>query len=93
MSAPSHADAERAVKAALSAVAPEADLSTLDRKGDLREQLDIDSMDFLKFLVGLHDALGVDVPERDYRKLATLDACVDYLLAANGSPASPARPR
>jgi acyl carrier protein len=73
---------ERAVATALSTVAPEADLSTLDPKQGLREQLDLDSMDFLNFIVGLHHALQIEVPERDYAKLATLESCVTYLLAA-----------
>jgi acyl carrier protein len=64
---------------ALAKVAPEADASTLDPKQGLRDQLDLDSMDFLNFVLALHAALGVDVPERDYPKLATLDSCVDYL--------------
>ena len=44
-----------------------------------RDQLDLDSMDLLNFVIGLHTALGVDIPEADYSKLATLDGCVDYL--------------
>jgi acyl carrier protein len=39
-------------------------------------------MDFLNFTIGMHKAFGVEVPEQDYRKLATLDACVDYVAAA-----------
>ena len=39
-------------------------------------------MDFLNFTIGLHKAFGVEIPEQDYRKLATLDACVDYVAAA-----------
>jgi acyl carrier protein len=48
----------------------------------LREQLDIDSMDFLNFVIALHKELGVGLPEKDYPKLATLDGCVDYLASA-----------
>jgi acyl carrier protein len=69
------------VLAALGDVAPELDAATLDPKRDLRDQLDLDSMDFLNFVVGLHKALGVDIPEADYRKLGTVDACVAYLAA------------
>ena len=61
-------------------IAPEADLSTLRGDVPFREQLDLDSMDFLNFIVALHHDLGVDVPERDYGKLATLESSVDYLL-------------
>ena len=45
----------------------------------LRDQVDLDSMDFLNFLVRLHEKLGVDVPEADYAKLVTLDDFVAYL--------------
>jgi acyl carrier protein len=47
----------------------------------LREQLDIDSIDFLNFVVGLDEVLHVSVPEGEYGALATLDGCVDYLAA------------
>jgi len=63
----------------LSAIAPEADLEALDPRRDLRDQLDIDSVDFMNFVVALHQDLGVDVPEADYPKLSSLDACVAYL--------------
>lgn len=66
----------------LGEIAPEADPATLQPHASLREQLDVDSMDLLNFVIGLHHALGVDIPEADYPKLATLDACVDYLASA-----------
>jgi acyl carrier protein len=66
---------------ALGEIAPEADLASLAPDIGLRDQLDLDSMDILNFVVGLHAALGVEIPESDYPKLATLDACVDYLAA------------
>jgi acyl carrier protein len=72
---------QRALLAAITAVAPEADPSAIDRTRPIRDQLDIDSMDFLKIVVALHETLGVDVPERDYPKLATLDSSVAYLFA------------
>jgi acyl carrier protein len=46
-----------------------------------RDQLDIDSMDFLNFVVALHERLHVDIPESDYPKVATLSGCVTYLAA------------
>jgi acyl carrier protein len=64
---------------ALGDVAPELESEGLDPKAELRDQLDLDSMDFLNFVLGLHKALDVDIPEADYRKLASLDACVAYL--------------
>ncbi|NBC88197.1 MAG: acyl carrier protein [Alphaproteobacteria bacterium] len=60
-------------------IAPEADMSAVDPKADLREELDIDSMDFLNFITALHDRLGVNVPELDYPKLTTVDGAVVYL--------------
>lgn len=66
---------------ALGAIAPEADLGHVDPKRGLRDQLDLDSMDFLNFVAALHAALGVDVPERDYAKLDSLDGAVAYLAA------------
>jgi acyl carrier protein len=60
-------------------IAPEADLAALEPDVPFREQLDLDSMDLLNFVVALHGALGVDVPEADYPKLGTLNACVAYL--------------
>lgn len=67
------------VRSALSEVAPEADLAALDPGARLRDQLDIDSVDFLNFIVGVHARLGVDIPEADYPKLSTLEGCVSYL--------------
>jgi acyl carrier protein len=72
--------------AALATVAPEADLDAVDAALPLREQLDIDSMDFLRLLGALHTRLGVDIPEADYARCATLAGLELYLearLAAN----------
>ena len=63
----------------LGQIAPEADPASIDPRVNLREQLDIDSMDFLNFLIALHKKMHVDIPERDYGQLITLDACIDYL--------------
>ena len=73
-----------AVLQALSEVAPEADPAELEPDVPLRDQLDIDSMDFLNFVIALDKELGVAVPETDYPKLATLDGCVAYLAARAG---------
>ena len=64
---------------ALGDVAPEVDLARLDPRADLREQLEIDSMDLLNFAIGVHRRTGVEIPESDYPKLATLDSAVAYL--------------
>ena len=63
----------------LSGIVPELEADTLDPAASLRDQLDIDSMDFLNFLIALHQEFGVDVPEADAAKLSTIDACVAYL--------------
>jgi acyl carrier protein len=70
---------------ALGQIAPEADLSQLKPNLRIRDQLDVDSMDLLNFVIGLHQQLQVDIPEADYSKLATLDGCVDYLASLRGA--------
>ena len=74
--------AKLAIARALARIAPEADLAALDPDADLRETLDLDSMDFLNFVVGLHAETGVEVPEADYPRLATLAGGIAYLVAA-----------
>ena len=64
---------------ALLSVAPEFDPSTLDPNRDLREQCDLDSMDFLNFVIALHQALDVNIPEADYPELATFERALRYL--------------
>ena len=70
---------------ALGQIAPEADLSQLKPNLRIRDQLDVDSMDLLNFVIGLHQQLQVDIPEADYSKLATLDGCIDYLASLRGA--------
>lgn len=69
----------------LGQIAPEADLSRLKPDRRIRDQLDVDSMDLLNFVIGLHKELRVEIPEADYAKLATLDGCVAYLASAKGA--------
>jgi acyl carrier protein len=73
------ADIERAVVEALTSVAPEIDRTSLKPDVPLRDQTDLDSMDFLRFVVEIHRRCGVDVPERDYARLSSLGGAVDYL--------------
>jgi acyl carrier protein len=68
------------ILALLGRIAPEADLSALDPSVNIRTELDLDSMDFLNFLISLSKELQVEVPERDYGRLSTLNGCIDYLL-------------
>jgi acyl carrier protein len=70
---------------ALQRIAPEVDATTLRGDHPLREQVDLDSVDWLNFLVALHEATGVDIPEADAAQLVTLDALVAYLAARAGS--------
>lgn len=74
-------DLEKTIIASLQEVAPETDPQSLERAVPLRDQLDLDSMDFLRFVQALDRRLGVAVPEADYPKLATLRDCVSYLAA------------
>jgi acyl carrier protein len=60
-------------------VAPEIDPARLRLDGPLRDQVDLDSMDFLNVIVALHDRLGVEVPESDYAQLSSVRAIVAYL--------------
>lgn len=73
------ADLRTRVLDALRDIAPEADVGALSPAQPLREQVDLDSMDWLNVLIGLRSSLGVDIPEADYAHLSTLDGLVDYL--------------
>jgi acyl carrier protein len=68
-----------AVLAILGDIAPEADLAGLRPDVPLRDQLDIDSIDFMNFLIAIDERLHVSIPETDYGKVATLDRCLDHL--------------
>ncbi|RJP36218.1 MAG: acyl carrier protein [Phycisphaerales bacterium] len=63
----------------IAVVAPDEDLSGLDGKQRLRDQLDMDSMDFLDIVMELRKRYKIEVPKEDYPLLATLDGCVEYL--------------
>lgn len=67
------------VFAILKSIAPEIEPAELDAAAPLREQIDLDSMDYLNFIVGMHEKLKVDIPESDYQKLVSLDDIVNYL--------------
>ncbi len=69
----------KVIEEELGNIAPEADLRKLTSTADLRDALDIDSMDILNFVTAIHQRLGVDIPELDYPKLVTLDGAVGYL--------------
>ena len=67
------------VIATLKTIAPEVEEGDLRPDRPLRNQVDLDSMDWLNFLIGLHEKLKVDIPEADYAKLVTLGDVLDYL--------------
>lgn len=79
-------DPRQLVRKVLHEIAPEVDLDEVAPDDTLRQSLDLDSIDFLNFVVGLHEATGVEIPEHDYARLATLAGCVDYLGAAADQP-------
>jgi acyl carrier protein len=68
-----------AVVTSLLDLAPEASPEDIDPAVPVQEQLDIDSMDYLDFLVALATKTGVEVPEIDYPLVSTVDDCVRYL--------------
>jgi len=72
-------DIRAGVLATLRQIAPEVVADELVRDRALREQVDLDSMDWLNVIVGLHQRFGVDIPEADYAGLVSLDAIVAYL--------------
>jgi acyl carrier protein len=77
--APEPEQIKSAVLRILGRIAPEADPAEVKPDIGLRDQLDMDSMDFLNFVLGLHEEFGVDIPESDYPALATIDGCVRYV--------------
>jgi acyl carrier protein len=62
-------------------IAPEAELDQIDPDTDLREQIDLDSMDILNLAIAIHERTGIDIPEADYPKMVTLTGAIDYLRA------------
>lgn len=70
---------KKEVLEALATVAPELDAGTLLPNEPLREQLDLDSFDFLQFIIGLDRSFSLSIPEADYGRLTTLDTLLDYL--------------
>lgn len=73
------ADVRKIVLDIISDIAPDEDVTSLDDNKSLREQLDLDSMDFLDIVMELRKRHKVEVPQEDYPKLATLESCVAYL--------------
>lgn len=77
-------DIRAVIRDELARIAPEVDFEAIDPKSDLRDEADIDSMDFLNLVTALHMRLGVEIPEADNPKLVTLGGAVAYLAAKTG---------
>lgn len=74
-------EARRAITEVLHTIAPEVDLAAVPGDADLREEADLDSMDMLNLLTGIHERTGVEISERDAPRLVTLDALAAHLAA------------
>ena len=72
-------DCKKLVIDIISDIAPDEDLSTIKSEVRLRDQLQLDSMDFLDIVMELRKRHGIEVPEADYIQLASLDSCAEYL--------------
>lgn len=79
---PAHDDIRTEVLTVLTTIAPEVEPDDIEGAEPLRDQVDLDSMDWLNFLVGIHKRLHVDIPESDYALLRTLDDVVHYVTGA-----------
>jgi acyl carrier protein len=73
------AEARGLIYEVLSGIAPESDPAAVSGDADLREALDLDSMDFMNFIVALHERTGIDIPEADYPAFRTLSGALAYL--------------
>ena len=74
-------DARAAVQAAIGKVAPDVDLAEVDEGARLRQDLELDSLDFLRLVETIDTATGVDIPERGYPAVATVKGLIGYLEA------------
>lgn len=63
----------------LRGIAPETDPATVHPNEDLRDELDLDSMDELNMITRVSERLGIDIPEKDYPSMRTLEGAIDYL--------------
>ena len=73
-------DIKKIVLVIIEEIAPDEDLSDVKPDVRLRDQLDLDSMDFLDIVMELRKQHGIEVPEEEYPELASLDSCANYLL-------------
>lgn len=73
-------DAEAALAQELRRIAPDVDPAEIDRDADLREQFDIDSMDFLNLVTALNKRFAIPIPDADYPRLASFSGAIAYLV-------------
>ena len=76
-------DAHALLTQLLQAIAPGIDLDSAHPQAPLQQELDLDSMDFLNLVTALHEETGIDIPERDYPRLASIEGFVDYIVDAS----------
>jgi acyl carrier protein len=74
-------DAREAVHTAIGQVAPEVDIVDLDGESRLQQDLELDSLDFLRLLEAIDETTGVDIPESDYPEIATVKGLIAYVVA------------
>jgi len=72
-------EVKKAVTDIIEEILPEGDCSGIDPEKKLRDQLELDSMDFLDIVMELRKKYKIEVPEADYGKLASLNSCIEYL--------------
>jgi acyl carrier protein len=72
---------EARILALLTGVAPDIDPATVRPDIEFRDQFEFDSMDLFNFAAAIHQNFGIDIPERDYRKLTSLTGCAAYVRA------------
>jgi acyl carrier protein len=82
-------DIRKVVQEEINNIAPEINPATVDPAADLREAIDIDSMDFLNLVTALHRRTGIEIPEIDYPKLVTMSGMIGYLEAKLKTAAPP----
>ena len=77
--------ARMTIRATLESIAPEADFTRVDDEFDLTEQLDLDSMDYLNWMLEIYRQTGIDIPQRDYSRMLTVADATRYLVAKSSS--------
>lgn len=89
MGTPDRNRLKTAVLEAITSIAPEIDTAAIRPDRPLRQQIDLDSFDFLNVIIRLHETLGIDIPESDYGEMQTLDRALDYLSRRCGGKDAP----